>query len=48
MCLISHWNPMIPAGNPKGFQTLGDVGSVLLEMVTAVVEAENLTGSIYI
>lgn len=48
MCLISQWNPMTPAGNPKGFQTLGDVGSGLLKMVTEAVEAENLTGSIYI
>lgn len=48
MCLISQRNPMTPAGNPKGFQTLGDVDSGLSKMVTAAVEAENLTGSVYI
>lgn len=37
-----------PAGVPSGFQTVSDVGSGLLKMVTAVVDAENLTGLIYI
>lgn len=36
---------------PQGIRRVsrvGDVGSELLKMVTAAVEAENLTGSIYI
>lgn len=37
-----------PAGDGNDFQTVSDVGNGLLKMVTAVVDAENLTGSIYI
>lgn len=42
------WYHTDPAGDPNGFQTVSDVGSGLLKMVTAAVDAENLTGSIYI
>lgn len=34
---------MIP-GDPNGFQTVSDVGSSLVKMVTPAVDAENLTG----
>lgn len=38
------WYHNDPAGDPNGFQTGSDVGSGLIKMVTATVDAENLSG----